>query len=444
MLLRPAEKPNRAEVAAKLPGWSRVLFEPQWRYISVRGGRGSGKTVNFARSLLIRASQTALRVLCTREVQETIAESVYATLVAEIKVLGLGACFEVLSNEIRCIAPGCEGGKFIFKGLNDLTADGIKSMADINVCWVEEAQTLTERTLRMLSPTIRAPGSQIWFSWNAVLETDPIYQAVVVKKSLPKCANLFINFDRNPWFPAELRLEEQTMAANDPVMHRHVWLGECLPAVEGAIYFHEIATMEREGRIINMVHDETLNTYAVFDLGFNDYTSCGLVQVLAGEKRIIDFIENHRVPLSWFSTELTSRGYTGSILVMPHDARHKTLAGAGKSMQEQMEDLGWEVEIADSMSVEDGIRLVREMLPTTFIDATRCADKDDGEDKSTGLITHMKQYARNKTGHPIHDEHSHACDMVRYIAAHAPKMHNNRTQWGGKINYPSLGRGRRQ
>lgn len=417
-----------------MPRWARVLFEPQWRFISVRGGRGSGKTVNFARALIIRAAQQPLRVLCTREVQESIKESVYATLVSEIKKLKLEHCFEILANEIRPLT----GGTFIFRGLSDMTADNVKSLADIDIAWIEEAQTITANSFGKLTPSIRAKGSQIWLSWNPELETDFIYQKVIVE-GLPNCANLFVNFDQNPWFPDELRLEEQDMAGKDPDMHRHIWLGMPLPAVAGAIYFRELSKMESDGRLMNMVVSPELNTYIVMDLGFNDHTSCGVVQQVAGEYRIVDYIENRQKPLSWFSQEFIDSGYEGAILVMPHDAEHETLAADGISMKAKMEALGWEVEVAENMAVEQGIRLVRDLLPKTYIDKTRCGPKvySDGT-KSVGLIEHLKRYQRTKKGHPLHDEHSHGCDMVRYIAVHAPRMHNNRSNWGGSLNFKSV------
>lgn len=406
-----------------MPKWSRVLFEAQWRYISLRGGRGSGKTKNVARSRVLKALEQPLRGLCTREVQDSIKESVYAQIVAEIEELGLVSQFDILRDEIR---PKI-GGTIIFKGLNDLSVSAIKSMANIDWCWIEEAQYVTAMSWNKLDPTIRAAGSQIILSWNPELETDFIYRKVVVE-GLPDCANLFVNFDKNPWFPEVLRRQEQHMAAIDPVMHRHVWLGEPLPAVEGAIYFDEIARMEREARILNMLHDEQLNVYIIMDLGFNDYTSAGVVQQVAGERRYIDFVENHRVGLKWFSDEFKSRGYEGAIIVMPHDAEAKRMEANGVSMKEQMEAFGWEVEIVDNIPVEHGIRLVRESLPRTYMDKTRCAP----------LIEHLKRYQRTKTGHPLHDEHSHACDMVRYEAVHAPKMHNNRSSWGGPLNFQSV------
>ncbi len=429
---------NVGTIHAQMPKWSKVLFEEQWRYISVRGGRGSGKTVNFARAILMKALKRPLRVLCTREVQDSIKESVYATFASEIKKMGLDRSFRVMADEIR----PATGGAFIFKGLNDYTADNVKSLAEIDIAWVEEAHTITENSFQKLTPSIRAKGSQIWMSWNPELDSDFLYKKVV-EEGLPNCASLLVNFDQNPWFPDELRLEEQDMLGKDPDMHRHVWLGMPLPAVPGAIYFREMSAMESEGRLLNLVANPELNTYIIMDLGFNDHTSAWVVQQVAGEYRVIDFYENRQKRLQWFSDEFKKAGYEGATVVMPHDAEHETLAADGVSMKSKMEGLGWAVEIVDNIPVESGIRAVREIMPRVYMDKTRCGPRtyDDGT-KTDGLIEHMKRYQRTKAGHPKHDEHSHACDGGRYFAVHAPRMHNNRTQWGGEPKYRRLTVGR--
>jgi phage terminase large subunit len=425
MQLRPPNAPTKS--GNQMPAWARVLFEPQWRYISVRGGRGSGKTKNFARALIMRSTVERLRVLCTREVQLSIRESVYATLVTEIRELGLESQFEILSNEIR----SKKGGSFIFRGLASETIDSIKSLADIDICWVEEAQSVSRKSFEMLFPTIRAAGSQIWLSWNPVLETDPIYQ-MVMKEGLPSCANLFVNFDQNPWFPEVLRLEEQHMLGHDPVKHAHVWGGMPLPAVEGAIYFEQIMQMENGGRIRPMTVDPQLQIYAVFDLGFNDAMTCGIIQRTNMDIRILDYIENNRVSLAWFNDELRARNYESAIIVLPHDGRHKSLQ-TGLSPQEIMNMYGWMTEIVDNIGVENGIRVTRELMTQMYIDEFRCA----------ALIEHLKRYARNKHGHPIHDEHSHGSDMVRYVGVHANIMQTAiigalSGSWGRPLAYPQL------
>lgn len=427
MQLRPPNTPSKP--GNQMPAWARVLFEPQWRYISVRGGRGSGKTKNFARALIMRSTVEKLRVLCTREVQLSIRESVYATLVGEIRELGLESQFEILSNEIR----SKKGGSFIFRGLASETIDSIKSLADIDIAWVEEAQAVSRKSFEMLFPTIRANGSQIWLSWNPELETDPVYQ-MVVKEGLPKCANLFVNFDQNPWFPEVLRLEEQHMLAHDPVKHRHIWGGMPLPAVAGAIYFDEIMTMTNQGRIRPMTIDPQLQCYAVFDLGFNDAMTCGITQRTNVDIRVIDYIENNRVSLAWFDEELRGRNYdpSNTIIVLPHDGRHKSMQ-TGLSPQEIMGMYGWTVEIVDNIGVENGIRVTRELMSQMYIDEFRCSQ----------LLERLKRYARNKHGHPIHDENSHGADMTRYIGVHANVMSTGivgaqQAGWGRPLAYPQL------
>jgi len=428
MQLRPLDEPRKA--GNQMPAWARVLFEPQWRYISVRGGRGSGKTKNFARALIMRSTVEKLRVLCTREVQLSIRESVYATLVNEINELGLSSQFEILSNEIR----SKKGGSFIFRGLASETIDSIKSLADINICWVEEAQAVSRKSFDMLFPTIRAEGSQIWLSWNPELETDPVYE-LVVKDGLPKCANLFVNFDQNPWFPDVLRLEEQDMLGKDPVRHRHIWLGEPLPAVEGAIYFDQIMKMQNQGRIRPMTFDPDLQKYAVFDLGFNDAMTCGVTQRTKDDIRIMDYIENNKVSLQWFDDAMRERGHEpgNTIVVLPHDGRHKSLQ-TGLSPQEIMQMYGWMVEIVDNIGVENGIRVTRELMDTMYIDEFRCSQ----------LLERLKRYKRNKHGHPQHDDNSHGADMVRYIGVHSNLMDtamigsNRLGSWGRPLSYPKI------
>lgn len=409
-----------------MPEWARVLFEPQWRYISVRGGRGSGKTKNFARALVLRSAAEKLRVLCTREVQLSIRESVYATLVNEITECGLTSEFEILSNEIR----SKRGGSFIFRGLAAETIDSIKSLADIDIAWVEEAQACSHDSFEKLFPTIRAKGSQIWFSWNPELETDPIYE-LVMKQGLPMCANLFVNFDKNPWFPDVLRLEEQHMLGHNPIKHRHIWGGMPLPAVAGAIYFDEIMAMEQEGRVRLLTPDPLLRKYAVFDLGYNDAMTCGIIQRTRDDVRIIDYVENNRVSLSWFDDKLRERGHDDAIVALPHDGRNKSMQ-TGLSPQEIMEMYGWTVEIVDNIGIENGIRVCRELMSMMYIDSVRCFE----------LLEHLKRYARNKHGHPVHDDHSHGADMVRYIAVHANVMESGiqsaATQWGRQLNYPKI------
>jgi phage terminase large subunit len=170
----------------------------------------------------------------------------------------------------------------------------------------------------------------------------------------------------------------------------------------------------------------------VFDLGFNDAMTCILVQRTNNDIRLLDYIENNKVSLAWFNDELRARQYDDAILVLPHDGRHKSLQ-TGLSPQEIMSMYGWMVEIVDNIGVENGIRVTRELMTQMYIDEFRCAQ----------LLERLKRYARNKHGHPLHDENSHGADATRYVGVHANVMQTAivgslSSSWGRQLNYPKL------
>lgn len=198
------------------------LFQPigTYRYRCYYGGRGSAKSWQFARALLIHGLTTPLRVLCSREYQSSIRDSVHRVLADQIAILGLQAAYTVQESAIL----GPNGTEFIFKGLRRDIAQ-IKSTEGIDVCWVEEAEAVSDASWRTLIPTIRKPGSEIWVSFNPALESDPTYQRFVV--SQPERALVRrVSFRDNPWFPDVLREEEQALLRADPEAHAHVWGGE--------------------------------------------------------------------------------------------------------------------------------------------------------------------------------------------------------------------------
>ena len=161
---------------AQFPAALEPLFGP-CRYKFVKGGRGSGKSWGVARALLIQGAQAVHRVLCTREVQKSIKQSVHQLLRDQVQALGLGAFYEVLETEIR----GQNGTRFYFAGLSDMTAESLKSYEGIDVVWVEEGQNTTKRSWTILIPTIRKHDSEIWVSFNPELESDETYERFVTK-----------------------------------------------------------------------------------------------------------------------------------------------------------------------------------------------------------------------------------------------------------------------
>ena len=409
-----------------------ILFKPS-RYKVLRGGRGSGKSWGIARALLIQAYQSQLRVLCTREVQKSIQQSVLQLLADQVSALGLQSFYTVLSTEIR----GANGSLFTFNGLGDQTADSLKSLEGYNRVWVEEAQNVSKRSWDILIPTIRAEGSEIWISYNPQLESDETHQRFVIKPP-PDTLSAVINYSDNKWFPAVLEQERQHAEKSmKPEEYAHIWEGACKPAVEGAIYFDSMSQTIAGGRIRNVPHDGSLKTHVIFDLGMADSMSIILAQKVASEIRIIHYIEGNQRILADYSAELKAlrlddQPMNWGNVYLPHDGfakKHQT----GKMDAEILQGLGWSVVQTPNTSVTNGIDRAREMFPRVYFHEQRAAR----------LIECLKRYRWNisqKTNEavsPLHDEFSHGSDCFRYLAMNEPSLSND--DWGGTLNYPSLG-----
>jgi hypothetical protein len=204
----------------RLPGKLRFLMADKARYKVAYGGRGAGKSFAFADSLLARAIESPVRVLCTRELQNTIKDSVHRLLSDRIAFYGLSEVFTITENEIR--APN--GSLFIFKGLRSNPTE-IKSLEGVDLCWVEEAQRVSEESWELLIPTIRNPGSEIWISFNTGTENDPVYKRFVAVKR-DDAIVVMVNYYDNPWFPDVLEQDRRRDEVMDPRMHEHTWLGK--------------------------------------------------------------------------------------------------------------------------------------------------------------------------------------------------------------------------
>ena len=403
------------------------LFEPM-RYKVARGGRGSAKSWSFARALLVLGRSQKLRIGCFREVQKSIRDSVHKLLSDQIETLGLGAFYEITQTEIR----GSNGTEFLFSGLSTQTVESIKSFEGINIAWVEEAQTVSKRSWSILIPTIRKSGSEIWVSYNPELESDETHRRFAVNPPTD-CISIEMNYHDNPWFPEVLEKERQHAEKTLPkAEYENIWLGKCLPAVSGAIYFDEVSAAEEGKRICNVPYDPMLKVHVVFDLGWNDAMAISLVQKSSSEIRIIEYIEDTHKTLDYYSSLLRERRFNWGRCYMPHDARAKNIQ-TGKSAEEVMRALGWDVTITPNHSIEDGIRVVRMTFPRISFDKV----------KTERLIQCAKRYRRaiNQTtkeaGAPMHDEWSHGADCLRYACINADDMKNE--TWGGAINYPQIG-----
>ena len=260
-----------------------VLDEPH-RWKICLGGRGGGRSWAFARSLLIEGVAKPLRVLCTREIQRSIKDSVHQLLSDQIKELGLEAHYTVKNDEI----VGDNGTRFFFAGLRQQEILNLKSIEAVDRCWVEEAQSVSERSWQVLVPTIRKPGSEIWVTFNPHLITDPTYQRLIINTP-PDAVVIHASYKDNPWFPPELEQERLHAKETDPDNYDNIWEGKPRETVEGAIYHTEVVNAITEKRIRPVPHDPLLKTHTVWDLGFNDSTSILFVQRQGSEIRIIDY-----------------------------------------------------------------------------------------------------------------------------------------------------------
>jgi phage terminase large subunit len=410
----------------EFPQSLRFLFEPH-RYKCAYGGRGSGKSWSYARALLIQGAQKPIRVLCTREIQKSLADSVHKLLSDQIAALGLSGFYEVQQNYIK----GRNGTEFSFAGLQQHTVDSIKSYEGVDRVWIEEAHSVSKKSWDVLLPTIRKPGSEVWVTFNPQLESDETYRRFVISPP-PDCVSVLMNYTENPWFPdvldAERKHAKETMK---PEEYGHIWEGKCMPAVQGAIYFDEVADAEAKGRIREVPLDPLLKTHAVWDLGWNDSMSIILVQRSASELRIVDYIEDSHRTISDYVIDLKNMRLNWGNDYLPHDGFTKDFK-TGKTAQEILQSMGRSAQPVPKLDVESGIKAAREVFPRMYFDKI----------KTARLVECLKRYRRhinqatNEPGQPLHDEFSHGADSFRYLAVVANQMTND--EWGGSLTYPRL------
>lgn len=403
------------KIDLNFPDWSQFLFKP-YRIKCAWGGRGSGKSWAFARALLFAAASQPLRILCAREVQKSIKESVHRLLSDQIEAMGMGHLYEVLDTEIRCR----NGSLFSFVGLQSHTVTSVKSYESYDICWVEEAQAVCKKSWDILTPTIRKPDSEIWITMNPILDTDETWQRFVVNPP-PSSYVAKVNWSDNPWFPDVLEEERQhaqaTMLSDD---YRNIWEGECRSAVEGAIYASEVQAAVMEERIRPVPYDPRLKVHTIWDMGWNDAMTIILVQRGVAEMRIIGYIEENQKTLDWYAAQLQQLGYNWGYDFLPHDGFHGDYK-TGKSAAEILKRFKRRVKATPKLTIEQGIRAGRMLFPRCYFDKV----------KTTRLVECLKRYRRainaktEEAMSPVHDEYSHGADAFRYLGVVADMLSND-------------------
>jgi phage terminase large subunit len=397
---------NQAIAKAEFPIKLKGLFEKS-RYKVAYGGRGGAKSWGIARALLIKGAKDPMRILCAREFQTSIKDSVHKLLCDQIEALGLLGFYEITQNSIR----GKNGTEFAFVGLRNNVAN-IKSYEGVDIVWVEEAQTTSRLSWNILIPTIRKQGSEIWISFNPELETDETYQRFVLKPPAD-CIQIKINWSDNPWFPETLMLEKDALKERDLEAYNQVWEGLCRQSVDGAIFAKELQQAELDGRLTKVPYDATKPVHAVFDLGWADSTAIWFLQFVGMETRLIRYIEDSQKTISHYLATMQTFGYVYDKVWLPHDAENKTLAAAGRSIDDIVRAAGFKTQILPRVPILDSINAARTIFPSCYFDRDNAAEGID-------CLRHYRYEVDPATGQfsrsPLHDHYSHGADAFRYIA----------------------------
>jgi len=405
---------------------------PLWtdpvRHNSFRGGRGGGKSWGVAEYCVVRGYQTQTRFFCGRETQASMKDSVYQLLADTIERKGLGSWYKLKTRSIE----GPNGTSFSFDGLRDQDVTKVKSLEGIDVAWLEEAQALSEKSLRTFVPTIRKANSRLIYTFNPQLPDDPIYQRMVEKPG-QGTRDVVINWRDNPWWTPELeqeRLDDYVRdTSRDKWMYKHIWEGHCLPAVEGAIFANEMDTLFTEGRVRALEYDAMGELHGIMDLGYGVMT-CVLAQRFGSTVQIVGYGEWRNKTYADMTADLREkypRVRWGSIWV-PHDAAHRD-PKYGKSHKDVLRDLGWKVADIPQIGVENYIQQGRQMFKNLYI-----SDNDD----CRVLIDCLRRFkykvttdGSRKTG-VDKDDYSHGGEAFCYTGVIAPQITNG-TQSTGDI-----------
>lgn len=391
------------------------LFKPS-RYKVYHGGRGGAKSQSIARALLVQGYSEKHKILCAREIQKSIQDSVHSLLEEQIGELGLDSFYDVQKSTII----GRNGTEFLFAGLRSNIAN-IKSIPNITRAWIEEAQSASVTNIKTLALTVRAPKSEIWLSFNPELEDDPLYQDYVVFP--PDDALVVkIDYDDNPFFPEVLRKEMESDKKRDYNAYLHVWKGQPKQAVEGAIFAEELRKCAEEHRLTRVPIQPGVAVQTFWDLGQSDNTAIWFVQIVGMEFRIIDYYQASGHKMAHYIEELEARKYSYDEHCLPHDAEHDQLAATStikQQLQNALRDnpkLGKIVRIVPRIPKKAlAIDAARNIFGQCVFDKEKCADgiqclrhASFAKDMETGRISKE----------PKHDIWSHGTDAFMGFAQH--------------------------
>lgn len=406
------------------------VFEPLLspaRYKGAWGGRGSGKSHFFAEALIEDSLlRPGLRAVCIREVQKTLKESSKRLIEDKLISFGLGEAqgFKVFNEVIE--TPG--GGIITFTGMQDHNAESIKSLEGYHRAWVEEAQTLSARSLALLRPTIREEDSELWFSWNPRRKTDAV-DLMLRGETLPTGAVVVkANWKDNPKFPAVLEQERMDCLRLQPEQYAHVWEGGYATVLEGAYYAKSIHDAREQGRIGRVAADPLLTIRLFCDIGGTgakaDAFTIWAAQFVGHEIRVLNYYEAVGQPLAVHLNWARSQGYLpdNAQFWLPHDGETNDRVH-DVSFESAINAAGYKTTVVKNQgkgAAKQRIEAGRRLFPSMwFNEATTSAGID-----ALGWYHEKKDEARNIGLGPDHDWSSHGADSfgLMCVAHEAPRV----------------------
>lgn len=404
----PRTRERAAPVVLRVPLAFKELVTEKRRFKIYYGGRGGAKSWAFARALISKAYKEKLRILCARELQTSIRDSVHKLLSDQIEEMELSRYFDITERAIR----GINGSEFLFKGLKHNIAE-IKSLEGIDLCWVEEAQNVSKTSWDLLLPTVlRTEDPEVWISFNPSLDTDETYKRFVLQADARMLVKK-VGWQDNPWLPAGLQEEKESLAVKSPDAYLNIWEGHCKQTLEGAVYANELRDATLAGRITRVPYDPTKPVHTFWDLGWSDSVAIWFAQAVGFEYRVIEYLEDNQRTIHHFLQTLQAKGYVYGTDYMPHDAANKTLAAGGRSIEQIMRDANRTVMVLPNITVASGINAARTIFPLCYFDEEKCRD-------GLQCLRHYRYEIDEDTGtwskKPVHDHYSHGADAFRMLA----------------------------
>ena len=408
-----------------------------------RGGRGSGKSHFFAglavEDCLAEPGENAgegLRMVCIREVQKDLAQSAKLLIEGKLNANNLGNAdgFKVYEDCVKTTGDGL----IIFKGMNNYTADSIKSLEGFKRSWWEEAHTATRKSINLLRPTMRASGSQLWWSYNPFRKVDPVDVMFMGDEKPSDCVVVTANWSDNPWFTPELEQERLDCLRMQPDQYQHIWEGDYVSVSSGAYYAAALTAAKAEGRIGNVAADPLMTIRLFVDIGGTgaraDAFALWACQFIGKEVRVLDYYEQVGQPLASHINWMRSKGYTPdrAQIWLPHDGATQDKVFS-VSYESSLRDAGYTVTVIPNQgkgAASARVEAARRLFPSIWFNESTT----EGGRDALGWYHERKDEARGIGLGPEHDWASHGADAfgLMAVAYEAPRK-------AQKINYSNRG-----